>query len=91
MRAQRDRTIAKRLDKISALFGGKHCVVLFFYFFFLVLLVANIFSPSLVFVFCAAAEKVGLPLGLRQPDTKDPLKAAVDLLESNWKLVQEFL
>jgi hypothetical protein len=56
-----------------------------------VLLVADIFLPSLVFVFCAAAEKVGLPLGLRQPDTEDPLMAAVDLLESNWKLVQEFL
>jgi hypothetical protein len=56
-----------------------------------VLLVADIFSPSLVFVFCATAEKVGLPLGVRQPDTEDPLMAAVDLLESNWKLVQEFL
>jgi hypothetical protein len=56
-----------------------------------VLLVADIFLPSLVFVFCAIAEKVGLPLGLRQPDTEDPLMAAVDLLESNWKLVQEFL
>jgi hypothetical protein len=56
-----------------------------------VLLVADIFSPSLIFFFCAAAEKVGLPLGLQQPDTKDPMMAAVDLLESNWKLVQEFL
>jgi hypothetical protein len=80
--AQRDRTVTERLDKISALFGGKHSVVIFC-FFFLVLLVADIFSPSLVFVFCTAAEKVGLPLGLRQPDTKDPLMAVVDLLESN--------
>jgi hypothetical protein len=56
-----------------------------------VLLVADIFSVSLVFVFYIAAEKVGVPLGLRQPDTKDPLMAAVYLLESNWKLVQEFL
>jgi hypothetical protein len=56
-----------------------------------VLLVVYIFSPSLVFVFCAAAEKVGLPLGLRQPDAEDPLMVVVDLLESNWKLVQEFL
>jgi hypothetical protein len=69
-----------------ALFGGKHRVVIFS-FFFLVLLVADIFSPSLVFVFCAAAEKIGLPLGLRQPDTEDPLMAVVNLLESNWKLV----
>jgi uncharacterized membrane protein len=80
--ARRDRTVAERLDKILALFGGKHRVVIFC-FFFLVLLVADIFSPSLVFVFCAAAEKVGLPLGLRQPDTEDPRMAAVDLLESN--------
>jgi hypothetical protein len=26
-----------------------------------------------------------------KPDTEDPLMAAVDLLESNWKLVQEVL
>jgi hypothetical protein len=56
-----------------------------------VLLIANIFSSSLVFVFYAAAEKVGLPLAPRQPETEDPLMAAIDLLESNWKLVQEFL
>jgi hypothetical protein len=30
-------------------------------------------------------------LKLRQPDTEDPLLAAVDLLESNWTLVQEVL
>jgi hypothetical protein len=82
--------VAERLDKISALFGSKHHVVILC-FFFLMLLVADIFSPSPVFVFCATAEIVGLPLGLRQPNTKDPLMAAVDLLESNWKLVQEFL
>jgi hypothetical protein len=27
--AQRDRTVAERLDKISALFGGKHRIVIF--------------------------------------------------------------
>jgi hypothetical protein len=59
--------------------------------FFLMLLVAVIFSPSLIFAFCAAAEKLGLPLRLRHPDVEDPLMASVDLLESNWKLVQEFL
>jgi uncharacterized membrane protein len=31
--AQRDRTVAERLDKISALFGSKHCIVIFFFFF----------------------------------------------------------
>jgi hypothetical protein len=79
---QRDGTIAERLDKILALVGGKHRVVIFACF-LLVLLVADIFSLSLVFVFCAAAEKVGVPFGLRQPDTEDPMMAAVDLLESN--------
>jgi hypothetical protein len=58
--------VTERLDKISALFGGKHRVY-FFVPFFLVLLVADIFLPSLVFVFCTAAEKVGLPLGLVGP------------------------
>jgi hypothetical protein len=40
---------------------------------------------------CGAAEKIGVSWKLWQPDTEDPLLAAVDLLESNWKLVQEVL
>jgi hypothetical protein len=32
-RAQRDQTLNERLDKISALFGGKHRVVIFCFFF----------------------------------------------------------
>jgi hypothetical protein len=48
-------------------------------------------SLSLACSFCGAAEKIGVSWKLRQPDTKDPLLAAVDLLESNWKLVQEVL
>jgi hypothetical protein len=40
---------------------------------------------------CGAAEKIGVSWKLRQPDTEDPLLAAVDLLESNWKLVQDVL
>jgi hypothetical protein len=55
------------------------------------LLLADICSLSLIFVFCVSAEKVGVSLEPLQPDTKDPLMAAVDLLESNWKLVQEVL
>jgi hypothetical protein len=47
------------------------------------LLVADICSLSLVFVFYVVAAKVGVPLGLRQLDTEDPLLAAVDLLEAN--------
>jgi hypothetical protein len=55
------------------------------------LLLADICSLSLVFFFCGAAEKVGVFLEPRQPDTEDPLIATVDLLESNWTLVQEVL
>jgi hypothetical protein len=40
---------------------------------------------------CGAAEKIGVSWKLRQPDTEDPLLAAVDLLESNWKSVQDVL
>jgi hypothetical protein len=40
---------------------------------------------------CGIAEKIGESWKLRQPNTKDPLLAAVDLLESNWKLVQNVL
>jgi hypothetical protein len=48
-----------------------------------VLLIADIFSSSFIFALCAVAEKVGLPLAPQQPDTKDPLMDAVDLLESD--------
>jgi hypothetical protein len=55
------------------------------------LLVVDISLLSLAFPFYGAAEKIGVFLGLRQPDTEDPLLAAVDLLEADWKLVQEVL
>jgi hypothetical protein len=35
--------------------------------------------------------KIGESWKLRQPNTEDPLLTAVDLLESNWKLVQNVL
>jgi hypothetical protein len=40
---------------------------------------------------CGAAKKIGESWKLRQPNIEDPLLAAVDLLESNWKLVQNVL
>jgi hypothetical protein len=40
---------------------------------------------------CDAAEKIGESWKLRQPNTENPLLAAVDLLESNWKLIQNVL
>jgi hypothetical protein len=57
--------------------------VLFFFVYLVMLLFADIFLLSLAFFFCGLAKKIGVSLGLRQPDTKDPLLAAVDLLESN--------
>jgi hypothetical protein len=57
----------------------------------LIHLFTDICSLFLVFSFYGAAKKIGVSWKLRQPDTEDPLLAAVDLLESNWKLVQEVL
>jgi hypothetical protein len=66
-------------------------VALSFVVYLLILLFADIRSLSLAFSFCGAAEKIGVSWKLRQPDAVDPLLAAVDLLESNWKLVQDVL
>jgi hypothetical protein len=84
-RVQREKTIAERLDKILVLVGSKCCICLFW-------LLAQICIADILFSFfgsflCGAAEKIGVSWKLRQPDTDDPLLAAVDLLESNWKLV----
>jgi hypothetical protein len=38
---------------------------------------------------CGAVEKIGEFWKLPQPNPEDPLMASVDLLESNWKLVQD--
>jgi hypothetical protein len=46
---------------------------------------------SLALPFYGTAEKIGVSLGLRQPDTEEPLLAVVDLMEANWKLIQEVL
>jgi hypothetical protein len=59
-------------------------------------LLAQICIADILFAFFGlflygAAEKIGVSWKLRQPDTEDPLLAAVDLLELNWKLVQEVL
>jgi hypothetical protein len=40
---------------------------------------------------CGTTEKIGESWRFQQPNTEDPLLAAVDLLESNWKLVQNVL
>jgi hypothetical protein len=59
-------------------------------------LLAQIRITKILFAFfglflCGVAEKIGVSWKLWQPDTEDPLLAVMDLLESNWKLVQEVL
>jgi hypothetical protein len=59
-------------------------------------LLAQICIADILFAFfglflCGAAEKIRVSWKLWQPNTEDPLLAAIDLLESNWKLVQEVL
>jgi hypothetical protein len=53
------------------------------FYYLLILLLADICSLSLIFVFCVSAEKIGVSLEPLQLDTEDPLMATVDLLESN--------
>jgi hypothetical protein len=63
--------------------------------FFFWLLAQTCICSYLFALFClflyGAAEKIGVSWKLRRPDAEDPLLAAVDLLESNWKLVQDVL
>jgi hypothetical protein len=57
----------------------------------MILLFTDICSLSLAFSFYGTTEKIGVSWKIRQPDAADPLLAVVDLLESNWKLVQDVL
>jgi hypothetical protein len=66
-------------------------VVLLFFGYLLRLVFADICFAFFCLFLCGAAEKIGVSWKLRQLDTEDPLLAAVDLLESNWKLVQDVL
>jgi hypothetical protein len=86
---QRERTIANVSTRFRLLLAVS--VALLFFGCLLMLLVADICLLSLVLPFYGAAERIGVSLGLRQPNTEDPLLAAMDLLEANWKLVQEVL
>jgi hypothetical protein len=57
----------------------------------LILLLANVCSLSLVFVFCVFSENNGVSLAPLQLNDEDPLMPAVNLLESNWISVLEIL
>jgi hypothetical protein len=45
----------------------------------------------LILCLCGTIEKIGESWKFREPNTEDPLLATVDLLESNWKLIQNVL
>jgi hypothetical protein len=83
-----EQSIAERLDKISVLVGSKCHITPLEY-----LLVLSFVDVCLLtcLCFCGTTEKIGESWKLCQPYTEDPLLAAVDLLESNWKLVQNVL
>jgi hypothetical protein len=86
--AEREQSIAKRLDKISILVGSKYHIAPLEY---LVMLSFADVCLLICLYLCGTAEKIGESWKLRQPNTEDPLLAVVDLLESNWKLVQNVL
>jgi hypothetical protein len=72
-RVQRERAIAKRLDKISVLVGSKCRVVLFVFWLPAKIFIADIWFAFFCLFLCGAAEKIGVSWKLRQPDTEDPL------------------
>jgi hypothetical protein len=87
-RAQREQSIVERLDKISSLLAvSVTSLLLNTYLCFHLLIYVCLFCLCL----CGTTEKIGESWKLRQPNTKDPLLVAVELLESNWKLVQNVL
>jgi hypothetical protein len=81
--------VAEQLDKISVSVGSKCHVTLFFNtcLGFHLLICVDLFCLCL----CDTAEKIGESWRLRQPNTEDPLMATMDVLESNWKLVQNVI
>jgi hypothetical protein len=85
-RAEREQSIAERLSKISVLVGSK-CRILNH---LLMLSFADI-CLLICLCLCGTAKKIGESWKLCLPNSEDPLLAAVDLLESNWKLVQNVL
>jgi hypothetical protein len=77
--AKREQSVAERLDKISVSVGSKCRITSFLgtYLGFHLLTCVDLFCLCL----CDTAEKIGESSRLRQPNTEDPLMAAVDVLE----------
>jgi hypothetical protein len=86
--AERAQSIAERLDKISVLVGSKYHIAPLEY---LIMLSFADVCLLICLCLCGTVEKIGEYWKLHRPNTKDLLLAAVDLLESNWKLVQNVL
>jgi hypothetical protein len=86
-RIQREQAIIERLNKISALAGGKYHAFPFF-----IDLPISILTDVCFLIFClcpfGSLEHTRVSLAPLQPDD-DPLMAAVNLLESNWISIQE--
>jgi hypothetical protein len=82
-RIQREQAITKRLNQVLALASGKYLSTLFLVY-LLILRLADVRSLSPISAFCVSTEKIEVPLVPLQPDDKDPLMAAVNLLELNW-------
>jgi hypothetical protein len=81
-RTQRDQAVALRLNKMSALAGGKHHA-----FFFSFVWVACSCAPLMCLCFLDCIEHTGIPSASAQLDD-DSLMAAVSLLEANWISIQ---
>jgi hypothetical protein len=87
--AKREQSVAERLDKISVSVSSKCHITPFLdtYLGFHLLVCVYIFCLCL----CGIAKKIGESWRLQQPNTEDPLLVVVDMLESNWRLVQNIL
>jgi hypothetical protein len=81
-RAHREQAITNRLNQILALAGGKYLAFLFLAY-LLILLLAGVCSFISCLCLFVSIENTGVSLAPLQPDDKDPLMAAVNLLESN--------
>jgi hypothetical protein len=86
-RIQREQAVTERLNKISALVGGKYHAFPFFVGLPILILTDVCF---LIFCLCplCSLEHTRVSLAPLQPDD-DPLLAVVNLLESNWISIQE--
>jgi hypothetical protein len=85
-RIQREHAVTERLNKMSALAGGKYHAFPFFVEWPTLMLVDVFFFLCLCFFGCL--EHTGVSLASLQPDD-DSLMAAVNLLESNWISIEE--